>query len=215
MPGGGGPFPSGSPSAQVHIGDSGAQAGSPRHVLLTPCPRGCPGTSFRQERRGPPGAPSGLSPGRGWAQLEGLSTRKSPRALGLSGLPSGRTPAEVLSPQEGSPACGMGSQVPAAAAPLTPPCFAAGAAGVRRAALGEAVLPAVLQRVQGPRDHHVWGELPSRPVCSGSPEPWGTWPGRPARALCSGRGVGSLRLRPHLPVVPTAHLLPKMRLEVR
>lgn len=97
--------------------------------------------------------------------------RKSPRALGLSGLPSGHTPAEVLSPQEGSPACGTGSWVPVALAPLTPPCLVPGAAGVCRAALGEAVLPALLQRVQGPRDHHVWGELPSQPVCSVSPEP--------------------------------------------
>lgn len=50
--------------------------------------------------------------------------------------------------------------MPAAPAPLHP-ALLPGATGVRRAALGEAVLPALLQRVQGPCDHHVWGELPS------------------------------------------------------
>lgn len=37
-------------------------------------------------------------------------------------------------------------------------CLVLGAAGVRRAALSEAVLPALLQCIQGPCDHHVWGE---------------------------------------------------------
>lgn len=36
----------------------------------------------------------------------------------------------------------------------------AGASGVCRAAVGQAVLPAVLQRLQGPRHHHLRGELP-------------------------------------------------------
>ena len=77
------------------------------------------------------------------------------------------------------------------AAPTPPnPALLPGAAGVCRAALGEAVLPALLQRVQGPRDHHVWGELPPWPVRFVSPEPQGAQPGRPALALCSGRGVG-------------------------
>lgn len=43
------------------------------------------------------------------------------------------------------------------------PCLVLGAAGVCRAALGEAVLPALLQCVQGPCDHHVWGEA-ARPL---------------------------------------------------
>lgn len=34
-----------------------------------------------------------------------------------------------------------------------------GAAGVCRAALSEALLPALLQCVQGPCDHYLWGEL--------------------------------------------------------
>lgn len=34
-----------------------------------------------------------------------------------------------------------------------------GAVGICRAALSEALLPALLQCVQGPCDHYLWGEL--------------------------------------------------------
>lgn len=42
-----------------------------------------------------------------------------------------------------------------------PPLYNAGAPGVRRAALGETVLPVVLQRFQGPGHYHMWGESPA------------------------------------------------------
>lgn len=37
-------------------------------------------------------------------------------------------------------------------------CLWAGAAGLCWAAFSQTLLPAVLQRLQGPRHHHVWGE---------------------------------------------------------
>ena len=65
--------------------------------------------------------------------------------------------------------------------------------------------------------------LPLPDLCSTvRPLSWGAlasltglvWP--PAGALCSGHGVGAaLRPHPNPPVVSTAHLLSKMRLEVR
>ena len=95
-------------------------------------------------------------------------------ALAFSGLLlSGHTPAEVLPPQEGSPgpqgkglgALGARTHVSSPRPHPHPALPVLGAAGVCRAALGEALLPALLQCVQGPCDHHVWGEAaPPRPV---------------------------------------------------
>lgn len=49
-----------------------------------------------------------------------------------------------------------------------------GASGICGAAVGEAVLSAVLQCVQGPSDHHLWGEEPS-PSSQGSQPPNTQW----------------------------------------